>query len=415
VQKIKDRGEPVSLKEFKLPDVPDNENAILVYKKSCELREKIYKELTQDRSLYYKEEGSSDKVRGGRGSQAPSRDPEDVRNTRSFLDKHKECLDLCRQAARIDKYSFNIDYSSQYEIYKNNKWIDIRHLFRLLDAETTLRIMDNQTKAALESIHTSIRMLRFTEEPPGAINTLVKIAFCSIALNGVEKIINEAALDKQDIDKLLKALNQDIIPSYIKGLQSQRCQIIENSHCETAQSIKSYLEDENRFMMSRLELTLGLFLHNSPYGHLNWQKEKLYCIKQYSDLIELAKLPPYQTRDIWPTNDPELFCSWFSPSSEKNIYINAYHTQAQQDMLRLALLIEDYKLWTGRYPDSLATLGPEAIKPLPKDPFSGNDFIYRKEGAGFILYSVGRNFTDDNGVSGSKTQPYDIIIKRRIP
>lgn len=415
VQKIKRRGEPVSLKEFKLPAVPDNENAILIYKKACALREKIYKELSKDRSLYYKEEDSSDRLRGFRGSQPPSRDPEDIQNTRSFLDKHKECLELCRQAARLDKYSFTIDYSKQYNIYRNNKFGDSRHLFGLLDAEITLRIIDNQPKAALESAYTSIRMLRLMEEPPGAINTLVRIAFCATALNGVKKIINETPLDKQDIEKLLKEMDSDIAPSYLKGLRSERCQIIESPRCIVAQLIEADLKTIFLSALNRLDSKIDLFLHNSLYGYLNWKEEKLYCIKQYSALIELAKLPPSQTKEMWPDKNPELFCCWFFPSEEKNIYINAYHTQARQDMLRLALLLENFKIQSGRYPDSLAALVPGTLKTLPKDPFSGNDFIYRKEGSGFMLYSVGKNFADDNGVFNYDEKKDDIVIKRRIP
>lgn len=58
-----------------------------------------------------------------------------------------------------------------------------------------------------------------------------------------------------------------------------------------------------------------------------------------------------------------------------------------------------HKLRTGSYPASLADLLPvlRAEAPDPRDPRSGIPFVYRREGEGFILYSVGLDGEDDQG------------------
>ena len=67
-----------------------------------------------------------------------------------------------------------------------------------------------------------------------------------------------------------------------------------------------------------------------------------------------------------------------------------------------------YKEKHGNYPDTLAPLAPKIIKELPLDPFTGKGYKYRKEGKGFIVYSVGSNEKDDNGLI-NPIQNYDDI------
>jgi len=72
--------------------------------------------------------------------------------------------------------------------------------------------------------------------------------------------------------------------------------------------------------------------------------------------------------------------------------------QARAFTARLGLALAAYKQQTGSYPDDLAALTPDFIEEIPLDPFTGKPFIYRTEGEGFVLYSIGPNLTDDDGI-----------------
>jgi hypothetical protein len=64
---------------------------------------------------------------------------------------------------------------------------------------------------------------------------------------------------------------------------------------------------------------------------------------------------------------------------------------------------ERYKRDKGTYPESLAELQQAGyLKELPIDPWSDKPLVYRKTADGYILYSVGTNFTDDGGQSVDK-------------
>ena len=66
-------------------------------------------------------------------------------------------------------------------------------------------------------------------------------------------------------------------------------------------------------------------------------------------------------------------------------------------LAQLCVALKLYKKKYGGYPDSLGKLEGAVLKTLPKDPFTGNDYIYRKEKKGFLLYSLGENKKDDGG------------------
>jgi hypothetical protein len=71
----------------------------------------------------------------------------------------------------------------------------------------------------------------------------------------------------------------------------------------------------------------------------------------------------------------------------------------------------------GCYPAKLAELVPRYVADIPKDVFSGDDLIYKREGDGYLLYSVGPNGVDDDG-KGYDDRTYDETwddISIRVP
>ncbi len=66
--------------------------------------------------------------------------------------------------------------------------------------------------------------------------------------------------------------------------------------------------------------------------------------------------------------------------------------------LQIRAAINMYVQDNGRAPDSLEQLRPRYLKELPSDPFSGKDFLYKKDQDEWRLWSVGMNLKDDGGV-----------------
>jgi hypothetical protein len=68
-----------------------------------------------------------------------------------------------------------------------------------------------------------------------------------------------------------------------------------------------------------------------------------------------------------------------------------------QGLARTGLALRVFKQRHGAYPAGLGELAPEVMKEVPVDPWSGAAYRYRREGEGFVLYSVGMDFVDDGG------------------
>lgn len=91
---------------------------------------------------------------------------------------------------------------------------------------------------------------------------------------------------------------------------------------------------------------------------------------------------------------------------------------ALQQALRIAMACEQYRLTKGKLPDTTAQLVPEFMDKLPLDPYSGKDFLYRRDAyktthdlperpghqvttefPRFLVYSVGLDREDNQGKS----------------
>ena len=65
--------------------------------------------------------------------------------------------------------------------------------------------------------------------------------------------------------------------------------------------------------------------------------------------------------------------------------------------LEVAFALAEWKLKNGSYPESLDMLVPQYLARVPFDGFAGKPLIYRLEGDGFLIYSIGRNLQDEDG------------------
>jgi hypothetical protein len=62
-----------------------------------------------------------------------------------------------------------------------------------------------------------------------------------------------------------------------------------------------------------------------------------------------------------------------------------------------ALAVEGYRLAKGRLPDTLQELVPDFLERIALDPFDGQPLRYRRRNAGYVVYSVGNDLTDNQG------------------
>lgn len=87
-------------------------------------------------------------------------------------------------------------------------------------------------------------------------------------------------------------------------------------------------------------------------------------------------------------------------------------SEIRLDLVRTAIQIERFRLQHENYPSSLEELKPRYLDQIPSDRFSKNNqtLTYYRTSAGFMLYSLGPNRTDDNGMTYEDGRECDDIL-----
>jgi hypothetical protein len=129
-------------------------------------------------------------------------------------------------------------------------------------------------------------------------------------------------------------------------------------------------------------------------------------LSNFEFLEAQTKIPYHQSRDALRVRDLELKeRPWYAFLSKMIIGESeaAFMKQAMVESIMLAnrtgLACRLYKSRTGRYPGTLDELVPGLLAEVPIDPFTGKPMVYRREGEGFVVYSLGSNQKDDGGRS----------------
>jgi tetratricopeptide (TPR) repeat protein len=145
--------------------------------------------------------------------------------------------------------------------------------------------------------------------------------------------------------------------------------------------------------------------------------DALHALDSWERAIELARKPYAENRAEWECFKKErenLIGEkwWRHPLTEslnvEDVMKAVAEGHAWRHTARSAVALKRYRLKHGSYPDKLAELVPEFIDEVPLDPMSGGELLYRKDGDGFVVYSVGVNGLDDGGTDSSLDDRTDL-------
>jgi hypothetical protein len=92
----------------------------------------------------------------------------------------------------------------------------------------------------------------------------------------------------------------------------------------------------------------------------------------------------------------------------------AERREQDQRNLYLAFVLAAYHNDHGSFPAKLDDLVPNYLAKVPDDLFSGKPLIYRLEGKGYLLYSIGPNGIDERG-RGFEDEPHGDDLSVRMP
>ncbi|MBI4243257.1 MAG: hypothetical protein HY606_04125 [Planctomycetes bacterium] len=409
----KKAGLLLTLKEMVPPPVPDNENAAILYEECFS----IYERLKERYSKEWKDMSLEKKVDIKGLSLAQKERLIGIFDNPDFV----RMYELLRKAVDMPSCRFNLRYEDGYKMGLPH--LDkMRKIAIMIAINTVLLTEQSRYEEALEFSKLGLHLsLSLRDEPiyvsqlfrmfydyfamKGLMETLSNIPPDAVTIDIYQRLIGEIDLKKDNIG-LRKALegntaaHVDIFEKIIHG-EVRLNEIFGDTHLDKDSLLKKIYW---RFYTSYL-------------GRPLIKKDSAFYINSMLKILSISFSPYYEIKDKIVEFEKEFgetslrisSMRWRHPLSSEFLpwlireQKRWTENTAKLNGLRIALALKIYKAEKNEYPNFLDTLIPEYLPELPKDPFTGKDYIYRKEDDGFIVYSVGKNGKDDSGIFGEKS------------
>ena len=306
-----------------------------------------------------------------------------------------------------------------------NPWgILIPHLGNLkrnaqrLQLRACAELAAGQSDRALADVKLMLYLADSAKDEPFLISYLVRLACVHLAIQPVWEGLAEHAWSDAQLQELQAHFQQyDFFPPMERSLAAERAAAILTA--DLLARGKYHLNDLTEDPSHTGSSLANLFGRIIPRGWY-YQEQLAYC-RLYQ--LELNGAFDANNRRVFPERiasdvkaldqafagrNPfttictrhQLLAVMLLPGLSK-IPLRAAAAQTATDEAAIACALERCRLAYGQFPESLGTLVPSFISQLPNDVISGEPYkFHRTSDAQFVLYSVGWNEKDDNGVPG---------------
>jgi hypothetical protein len=376
-ERLRARGETVTLAELSHEMPPDDENAAVLLARAFKLMDAASPSEPADWMDFLYEEGH------------PRRP-----DAEAALKLHAKAMALARAALVRPRCDFGLDYTKGANLLLPHL-AKLRAFARLFAAEALLNALNGKGPEAADSIRQILLLARALDEEPILISRLVSIAISGIGMNTLKEVEAMGALGDEERRLLVGLIaSLDFEKAATEALISERVFMVEGSDNLPA-SWPAPAPAGNfitRWLASRRRTP-------SP-------GERLRIMRLMTEAVEASRLPTWEAlpivddRCIRAMKTHPAFDLDYDSFSTGWLFGRFARAMALRDAAVLGLSCELFRAARGRYPATLDELAPEFLKEIPPDPFTGKPFKYelREDGRAFIVYSVGDNLKDDGGV-----------------
>lgn len=281
-----------------------------------------------------------------------------------------------------------------------------RQFTALLSLRAVAFLEAPQPDRAFEDVMLCFRLLDAIKGEPISVSQAVRVASLSLLLQPVWEGLEQRRWTADQlfaVQKQLEAL--DFLRDYNRALRCDR--VLFNRLCE---DLIGRREDSLSFVGSLLNqqpFDVMLLLRHGPRGWIRqnqvlanrlqqeslihgWEKEGgPFEALTSASVVGRLKAQPVRPWNFLASQVPFL-------KSDPIAYARG-HAFAQLAMAACAL--ERYHLAHGAYPDKIDDLIPQFLRAVPRDVMSGQPLKFRRTNDGrFVLYSIGQDRRDNNGV-----------------
>jgi len=386
------------------PDVPDTENAALLYQSAALLLKAqpapngnllIYLGAHSDK--FIKETLDSDKLTEFEQLMAQ--------------EKVLQALSMVEQGTQRDSYRYDLNYDDGFGIRLPHLH-GLRNLIFIGCAKAQIEAKTGNPDTAWEMVRTQLKFADALRTEPVLISQFLRMGMIRLSCDTIKKLCEIAPPNDQQyraIESLLGSLEE--ITSIVRAIDGER--LLQGEWAfnipkdELNETMGDFSENYNSGLISKLVFFGMTFKPISLADHAAYMRfmhesarfaERPYSREQAEVLEKGVRKKRYILTSILT---PKIF-------RVKEIHCRMI---AEVRIVQAGVALLQYKQKQDAFPATLEALKLQNIK----DPFSDGLLLYKTEGQGFVLYSVGPDQKDNNGSPRQKKQKTDWDIVWLFP
>jgi len=351
-----------------------------------------------------------------------------VAEVEAILARHEADFRLLEEASLRPACRFPVNWEAGFEALFPHL-AAVRNATRFLVAKALVDAQRGRAGEALDDLAVPIRMSNHISAEPTLIAQLVRIACVAIVSKALPDVLAAAPPTTAESRRLYDLLSEvDMIGPWVPAWKGERASglgvfdtLRQARSADIAKMIgtRSPLVNPTQERMRVVALSALAGVMRVPWGPF-LKLDEVYYVRHMRDVIALGK-EPYRNS----LADYQKLSEEMDERAPRYAVITRRlapaFTRAQGGrdgaiarvgMMQAALALRAYQIEHEAYPDSLAELRAVNGWPIPDDPFSGKPFIYRREGEGYLIYSVGPDFADDGGINReAAARMYDLSFR----
>lgn len=398
--RIKVAGQPVSATQIAPAPVPRAENAAVLYERAFAATKLTQDDRSALRSFLRLSPGSS-------------RDHL-VNPARTIIARNRTALNLIYKATARPRCRFPVKWEEGAAVLVPHL-SKMRDLCRLISAQAVLLSIDGDVPRALQAIQAGIALGDALVAEPAEVSQLARYRLYQMALEALQVVMWAHLVPADGCRFLYDQLAAiQIMGPFKRAVIGERAAAI--TLYQIAESDPAFLGIKLSPMQKTILppawtvdaaewlplMTRRIALADQPYRVVTAQLAALDADgrkMEANDADPVAQIV-FIGSDGWAS-------SWWR---QRDMAI------ARIGLAEAALAAKACRARTGAYPDSLNVVRSRVGWRIPRDPFSGRDFVYKRDGDAVVICSVGPDLRDNGGApmhqpSGAETRQWrgDIV------
>jgi Tfp pilus assembly protein PilE len=248
-----------------------------------------------------------------------------------------------------------------------------------------------------------LALARSLNAEPMLISQMLRVASVAIAAASLEQVMNRTTLPPESLSELSKAF-QSMENYHARGEGFNRSLIGEKVTVMAAfkqagvQELAAFAAqdatDEQRQRMVQLLKQPGGLKEEQDYLETTFGQFLAARKEDFPGRLTDAAVVQQRTAEA-KSGVLLLNNSWLTGYT--NVVSLEARCLANLHLAMTAVALEQFRAAHNQYPANLSELTPNYLNAVPSDPFDGRPLRYRKQNAGYLLYSIGPDLKDDGG------------------